>query len=59
MYFKTDTAYRDFLTTLPSYSGDAKADKEKRRWKVTMRKPGEIPEWKKRRLAEQAKKDEK
>ena len=57
MYFKTDMAFRDFLTTLPSYSGDAKKDKEERRWKVKKRKPGEIPEWKKKRLAEQSQQD--
>ena len=57
MYFKTDMAFRDFLTTLPSYSGDAKKDKEERRWKVKKRKPGEIPEWKKKRLAEQSQPD--
>lgn len=49
MYFKTDLAFRDFLTTLPSYEGDAKKDKEERRWKVKKRKAGEIPEWKKAR----------
>lgn len=54
MYFKTDAALKDFLTTLPSYSGDAKKDKQERRWKVTKRKPGELPPWKKKRLAEQA-----
>ena len=53
MYFKTDIAFRDFLTTLPSYSGDAEKDRQERRWKVTKRKPGEIPEWKKKRLAQQ------
>ena len=56
MYFKTDAAFKDFLTTLPSYSGDAKKDKQERRWKVTKRKPGELPAWKKKRLAEQASK---
>ena len=54
MYFKTDAAFKDFLTTLPSFSGDAKKDKQERRWKVTKRKPGEIPAWKKKRLAEQS-----
>lgn len=52
MYFKTDHAFRDFLTTLPSYDGDARKNKEERRWKVKKRKPGEIPEWKKQRLAD-------
>ena len=47
MYFKTDIAFKDFLTTLPSYQGDAQEDRQKRRWKVTKRKPGEIPAWKK------------
>ena len=49
MYFKTDMAFKDFLTTLPSYQGDAQKERQKRRWKVTMRKPGEIPEWKKKK----------
>lgn len=51
MPFTDENAYKDFLTTLPSYRGDAKKDREARRWKVTKRKPGEIPEWKKRKLA--------
>ena len=53
MYFKTDLAFQDFLTTLPSYTGNAKKDREERRWKVTKRKDGEIPEWKRKRLEEQ------
>lgn len=54
MDFTTNAAFQDFLTTLPSYQGDARKEKQERRWKVTKRKPGEIPEWKKKRLAEQA-----
>ena len=57
MYFKTDLAFKDFLTTLPSYQGDAKKDRQDRRWKVSIRKPGEIPEWKKRRQAKQSEQD--
>ena len=57
MDFTTNAAFQDFLTTLPSYSGDAKKDKQERRWKVTKRKPGEIPPWKKKRLAEQSMQD--
>lgn len=49
--FKDINELKDFLTTLPSYHGDAQKDREARRWKVTKRKPGEIPEWKKRKLA--------
>jgi len=52
--FKSDMAFKDFLTTLPSYDGDAKKAKEDNRWKVKKRKPGEVPEWKKKRLAELA-----
>lgn len=52
MYFKTDTGFSDFLTTLPSFKGDAKKTKEDRRWKVKRRNPGEMPEWKKKKLAE-------
>ena len=55
MYFKTDLAFRDFLTTLPSYEGDAKKDRESRRWKVTVLKPGEIPEWKKELMKKKVK----
>jgi len=57
MYFKTDAAFKDFLTTLPSYQGDAQKEKQERRWKVKKRKPGEIPAWKKKRLAEQSVQD--
>lgn len=57
MYFKTDTAFQDFLTTMPSYHGDAKKDRQERRWKVTKRKPGEIPEWKKKKRTEQSGQD--
>ena len=57
MYFKTDAAFKDFLTTLPSYQGDAKKEKQEMRWKVTKRKPGELPAWKKKRLAEQSMQD--
>ncbi len=54
LYFKTDGAFQDFLTTLPSRKGDAKKDTQERRWKVTKRKPGELPPWKKAKLAELA-----
>ena len=50
MYFKSKLEFNDFLTTLPSYTGDAKKEKEAHRWKVKKRKPGEIPEWKKKKL---------
>lgn len=49
--FKDQNELKDFLTTLPSYHGDAQKDRETRRWKVTKRKPGEIPEWKRKKLA--------
>jgi|GEM_PF-6991902 len=52
MYFKTDVAFKDFLDTLPSFKGDAKKNKADRRWKIRKREPGEIPEWKKKQLAE-------
>lgn len=54
MYFKTDAAFKDFLTTMPSCRGDAKKEKQEMRWKVTKRKPGELPPWKKKRLEEQS-----
>ena len=53
MYFKTDASFQDFLSTLPSHKKDGPNEKQERRWKVKKRKPGEIPEWKKKLLAEQ------
>ena len=51
--FKDKNDLNVFLTRLPSYRGNAKKDQEKRRWKVTQRMPGEIPEWKKQKMKEQ------
>ena len=48
--FSSDTEYKDFLYSLPSYKGDKKQAKEDLRWTVKQRKPGEIPEWKKKQL---------
>ena len=46
----TGTEYMDFIYSLPSFKGDKEKAMKETRWTATMRKPGEIPEWKKKQL---------
>lgn len=38
----------DFISHLPSFIKDAKKEQKETRWTVKQRKPGEVPEWKKK-----------
>jgi hypothetical protein len=46
--FASEIDYNDFLYSMPSFKGDAKKAKAEMRWTVKTRKPGEIPEWKRK-----------